>query len=156
MNLDLIIEDGGLRSHDVNDVLAIKIGNVEDGHVVPARGTTIRSVPPSGIVSVAVNTIKRFEDVFVSNEVVVFGYPNSIGLRHKPQIDYTRPLLRKGIVAGTNARETGTNRGPEADDEHPEGSLSWTWTCPRCGEDVESQFSECWNCGSERPPESAV
>ena len=52
--------------------------------------------------------------------------------------------------------ERGTDRGPQADDEHPQGSVSWAWTCPGCGEDVESQFSECWNCGSERPPESAV
>ena len=33
--------------------------------------------------------------------------------------------------------------------EPPKESTSWT--CPRCREDVEGQFSECWNCGSERP-----
>lgn len=25
------------------------------------------------------------------------------------------------------------------------------WTCPQCGESVESQFTQCWNCGHERP-----
>ena len=30
-----------------------------------------------------------------------------------------------------------------------------SWTCPRCGEDVDGVFSECWNCGSERPHKSA-
>lgn len=25
------------------------------------------------------------------------------------------------------------------------------WTCPRCRENVESQFSQCWHCGAERP-----
>ena len=25
------------------------------------------------------------------------------------------------------------------------------WRCPRCREDVEAQFTECWNCGTERP-----
>ena len=50
-------------------------------------------------------------------------------------------------------RETGVDGGLEADDEPPEGAPSWTWTCPRCSEDVETQFSECWNCGSERPPQ---
>ena len=24
------------------------------------------------------------------------------------------------------------------------------WTCPRCGEEVEAQFSACWSCGQER------
>ena len=47
-------------------------------------------------------------------------------------------------------REGGIDRGLEADDEPPQGSHSWT--CPQCREGVESLFSECWNCGSERPP----
>ena len=24
-----------------------------------------------------------------------------------------------------------------------------SWTCPQCGEDVDGQFSVCWNCGSK-------
>ena len=24
------------------------------------------------------------------------------------------------------------------------------WTCPHCGEEIEGQFSECWNCGKTR------
>ena len=26
---------------------------------------------------------------------------------------------------------------------------------PQCREDVEVQFSECWNCGSERPDQES-
>ena len=26
------------------------------------------------------------------------------------------------------------------------------WRCPNCGERVESQFTECWHCGTSRPP----
>lgn len=25
------------------------------------------------------------------------------------------------------------------------------WTCDSCGEEIEGQFSECWNCGASRP-----
>jgi hypothetical protein len=25
------------------------------------------------------------------------------------------------------------------------------WTCPKCGEVLEGQFSNCWKCGTERP-----
>ena len=25
------------------------------------------------------------------------------------------------------------------------------WVCPDCGEQVEAQFSDCWNCGTARP-----
>ncbi len=26
-----------------------------------------------------------------------------------------------------------------------------SWLCPGCGETVEGQFSDCWQCGAERP-----
>ncbi len=25
------------------------------------------------------------------------------------------------------------------------------WTCPKCGEQIEPQFTECWNCGASKP-----
>ena len=28
------------------------------------------------------------------------------------------------------------------------------WTCPKCSEEVEAQFSNCWNCGANRPLET--
>jgi hypothetical protein len=32
----------------------------------------------------------------------------------------------------------------------PLGSVKKPWQCSKCGEEVEGQFSECWNCGWER------
>lgn len=26
-----------------------------------------------------------------------------------------------------------------------------SWRCRNCGEELEGQFTECWNCGSTRP-----
>ena len=26
------------------------------------------------------------------------------------------------------------------------------WTCPKCGEQCEGQFAQCWKCGAARPP----
>ena len=26
-----------------------------------------------------------------------------------------------------------------------------SWQCPRCGERLEPQFAQCWNCGGEGP-----
>lgn len=28
------------------------------------------------------------------------------------------------------------------------------WRCPECGEEVEGQFTECWQCGASRPEET--
>ena len=25
------------------------------------------------------------------------------------------------------------------------------WTCAQCGENLEGQFTDCWNCGAARP-----
>ena len=33
----------------------------------------------------------------------------------------------------------------------PLESVKRSWKCARCGESIEGQFSECWNCGSGRP-----
>ena len=69
----------------------------------------IKGVKPTqltklGILSVPISNIKRFDEVLVSNDIYVFGYPSSIGLKEIPQLDYKKPLLRKGIIAGKNER----------------------------------------------------
>jgi len=33
---------------------------------------------------------------------------------------------------------------------HGPGLEEPAWTCPGCGERIEGQFTECWNCGRER------
>jgi hypothetical protein len=51
--------------------------------------------------------VKHFNDVLTANTVYVFGYPTSLGMKEVPQVDPLRPLLRAGIIAGTNsARKT--------------------------------------------------
>jgi hypothetical protein len=34
----------------------------------------------------------------------------------------------------------------EAEKDQPESHEPWV--CPNCGEEVEGQFAECWNCGT--------
>jgi hypothetical protein len=29
------------------------------------------------------------------------------------------------------------------------------WQCPQCREAIEGQFTACWQCGTERPPDPA-
>lgn len=31
-----------------------------------------------------------------------------------------------------------------------------TWKCPNCGEMVEEQFDQCWNCGADKPAAPAI
>jgi hypothetical protein len=57
---------------------------------------------PSGIVGASVDLVKKLDKVLISNAVYVFGFPTSIGIQSIPQIEYDRPLIRKGVVAGIN------------------------------------------------------
>jgi hypothetical protein len=34
--------------------------------------------------------------------------------------------------------------------EPPTGSTGPQWSCPKCGELIEHQFTACWQCGAEQ------
>ena len=34
--------------------------------------------------------------------------------------------------------------------QRPTHTAGAAWTCSRCGEKLESQFSKCWKCGTRR------
>ena len=106
LDLKTLNENGNIRVDNLHDVAVVRVAMVtgEGGAMTsrPVPGVVMRSVPKSGYVTAGTHTVKRFSDVLVSNEVIVFGYPSSLGVANIPQLDYFRPLLRKGIVAGTN------------------------------------------------------
>lgn len=112
-NLKVLSESGNIKTDTVHDVVVVRIGSVSgDGaemRSTPIAGVEARSAPSSGFVSASIRTVKRFSEVLVSNEVIVFGYPRSIGVTNVRQLDYSRPLLRKGIVAGTNSPGIGAH-----------------------------------------------
>jgi len=49
------------------------------------------------------------------------------------------------------------NREAEARDiirkkvQSDESVIRWSWRCPHCGEEIEGQFTDCWNCGEPKP-----
>ncbi len=95
--------------HESSDVCAIEMGVMSKlvkgkKHVVDHhQGITI-SPSSSSVVSVDARTATKFlKDVFISNDVFMYGYPSTLGFRHSPQFDYEAPLLRKGIIANIYA-----------------------------------------------------
>lgn len=42
--------------------------------------------------------------IFEGNEIFIFGFPNTLGFNSLRQFDISRPLVRKGIIAGYNSR----------------------------------------------------
>jgi hypothetical protein len=105
LDLSVLQADGNIRPHPSEDVAVVKVftdtvNNPTSVSSVP--GVTGKEISKGGVLSVALDAIKPFEQVLTGNDVMVFGYPTSIGLQQLPNLDIHRPLLRKGIVAGTN------------------------------------------------------
>jgi hypothetical protein len=108
VDLAALHRGGRLLEDAAHDVAVVRIGTgvpATDGKraMRADAGVTVKSIPASGFVGVsAATTVKRFSEVMVSNKVMIFGYPRSIGIQTIPQFDPDRPLLRSGIVAGKN------------------------------------------------------
>jgi hypothetical protein len=80
--------------HPQKDVAAFTFSTVTfnaDGitystNLIP--GVTIKQSGKNGLVSVAKNTVLFLNDVLVSNDIFLYGYPSSLGLKQSPQFVY--------------------------------------------------------------------
>jgi hypothetical protein len=110
LDLAVLLPAGEVKAHVREDVAVIRVATVGIGTPAEASPRRIELLPgamvseatTSGILSVALQFLKKYDEVLVANEVIVFGYPTSLGLKEIPQLDPLRPLLRRGIVAGQN------------------------------------------------------
>ncbi len=108
LNLAALLAAKRIRRHSTEDAATINfatvVGNANTGLeiITTVTGATLLEKVPSGILCVGLDGIKRFNEVLTANTIYVFGYPTSLGMKDIPQIDPLRPLLRFGIIAGTN------------------------------------------------------
>jgi len=65
---------------------------------------------------------------------VIPGTSPEVWILHPDQADSAKELIRR-FTTGEPLPESS---GP-------------SWQCPKCGEILESQFSECWKCGTAKP-----
>ena len=94
---------GNIMRHPTADVTVIRLFTHPTPNTVSeVAGVTIAQSAARGFLGVSMETIARMNEILVGNEVILFGYPTSLGLQVLPQLDRERPLLRKGIVAGIN------------------------------------------------------
>lgn len=104
LDLPLLQRQGNVHPHATQDVAAIKVFKDTSVNLIQKiwfyPGVNVLQEAQSGFVSATAFT--KYESVIVGNNVFIQGYPSSLGIKDFPQIDYSRPLLRKGIVAGKN------------------------------------------------------
>ena len=102
VNLGILEASKQVRAHPVHDVAIVRLGRKDaaTGFDFDTRVIKVVSRPKSVFAVNDLNMMRRLATVTVGEEVIVFGYPTSIGLQQSPKFDYSKPLLRKGMVSG--------------------------------------------------------
>jgi hypothetical protein len=106
IELEIDLSSLPIRKNDTKDLVLVEISSVRrvgertalDFHAGVRR---VSQGNPT-VVAVPYTALKKFNDVLVSNEVFLLGYPNSLSFPSEPQIEFRKPLLRKGVIAGKN------------------------------------------------------
>ena len=81
---------------ETEDIAVISLGNNEH-YNIQQEG--------NNIVQVTVDDISKLEDIQISNDVLLVGFPTSLYMEGAKFFDINRPLLRKGIIAGINEKD---------------------------------------------------
>lgn len=106
IDLSSLMSKALLKTHPDYDIAVVRVGKIVSANNLTQLElepqVTIASPTKSGIVGAGIELCKKRADVLIGNDVFLFGYPNTIGLPGQPQIDYDKPLLRKGIISGAN------------------------------------------------------
>jgi hypothetical protein len=104
IKLDKALKSGELRAHKTHDIATVRIGFDTIVAGIPRIQlldyVIVKVYPDSGISPSSAITL--FESAIISNDAFVLGYPAAIGVPEMPQLDYSQPLIRRGIVAGKN------------------------------------------------------
>ncbi len=91
--------------HKTDDVCVVQIGfpkpNVKNLTMLHFEGIEKLEKGSSNPGLIRERDTLKFDEVLISNDVFVLGYPTSIGLKHLPQFNYNKPLLRRGIISST-------------------------------------------------------
>ena len=103
LDLKYLLENNFLKYDAKNDVIAIKISEIvksDDNQGLMKINDGVNELLKGRLLTVPVKNTKMYDDVLIGNDVYISGFPSSIGIKRIAQIDYEKPLLRKGIIAG--------------------------------------------------------
>jgi trypsin-like peptidase len=110
VDFKMLLDKGDVRAHKTRDVAAIKLGVLkeEPDHSLMtlfSPGVTKVEFADSGLVSAGMVAVRKFDQVLVGNDAILYGYPVSLGLPDTQQFDPLRPLLRRAFIAGKDPQK---------------------------------------------------
>jgi hypothetical protein len=99
-NLAKLQADNNIRINTPHDVAVVRCGLVITNNATVYRLDEMHVISNAEPVMVHSSDVRKLKDVNVGDDVYIFGYPSSVGLKQSPKFDYSKPLLRKGVVSG--------------------------------------------------------
>ncbi len=105
INLEELEKNGLINYCETEDVAIVKIASGGlNKKLILSQGVIGRKTSPGDVqlIGLDINNITKFDDISIGNDVFIFGYPTSL---QNPSlgVDFTKPLLRKGTVAGKDS-----------------------------------------------------
>ena len=101
-------------AHKESDVCVVYLGNIRKpkGEDAPQIKTTLakgveclQKGKTPAVIANSEKICKVLNEVNISNDIFIYGYPTSLGLNHNRDFDFTKPLLRKGIVSNIDLKK---------------------------------------------------
>jgi len=112
IDLKQLIADGHLASPPESDMTVVRLGKSQTNSVGQSQVVTqgkhvqwLEGLGKASTLTLPITNLRMFDDVLTGNDIYLFGYPVSVGIKQIPQIEHDRPLLRKGVVAGKNRKK---------------------------------------------------
>ena len=100
--LDILDSATHIKRHPVKDIAIIRIASLGGNKILVNNGVKIQNDNNAILTSTPITMLRQYDNVSIGNDIYVFGFPASIGIQDFPQIEYDKPLLKKGILAGKN------------------------------------------------------
>jgi V8-like Glu-specific endopeptidase len=110
--LSIDLEQAVIHRSSNQDVVAIEIGKEENAGNFDEKYQTkllpyvsvVQSGAP-GTFPVPLRFTQNLTEVALGDPVFLAGYPTSLGMKDQDYYDFSRPLLRSGVIAGKNAKK---------------------------------------------------
>jgi hypothetical protein len=117
VDFKMLLDKGDVRAHKTRDVAVVKVGALKEqpDHSLMtffSPGVTKVEFADSGLVTATMLAVRKFDQVLVGNDAILYGYPVSLGLPDTQQFDPLRPLLRKALIAAKDPQKRLIIDGP--------------------------------------------
>ena len=103
IELEKILSDNNLKFHSTADIVIIKLGFSDEKNILNyVNGISKIQDAKGAVIHYPMDGSRKFNELEITNDVFVLGYPVSLSTPEMKQINYDSPLVRKGIIAGKN------------------------------------------------------